>query len=106
MSWQDFHRLIDEQNTDITAWMAAIEANPNTPEDALKVALMDIFQQEDMAMLEKFTGLVTGLVRNADALLDAFMEQYLTVVGRDPVVVIGRDDPRETYDVAISGLLW
>lgn len=107
MSWQDFNRLIEEQNTDITAWMAAIGANPNTPEDALKGALMDIFQREDMAMLDKFTGLVIGLVRNADALLDALMERDgfpVAVEEAEPVMVIGLDDPREEYGVAILGL--
>jgi len=105
MSWQDFHRLIDEQNTDIAAWMAAIKANPNTYRDALKVAIMDIFQKEDMAMLEKFTGVVVDLIRNADALLEALMEQSFPVaVDGDPVVVIGTDDPREQYDVSLLGL--
>ncbi len=55
MSWRDFQRLIAQCNTDMTAWMSMIKANPNTPEDALKVALMNMIQREDGAMLEKLT---------------------------------------------------
>jgi len=104
MSWQDFYTLINQQNTDITAWMAAIEANPNTAEDALKDALLEIVQGEDMPMLDKFTALFVGLVRNADALLDAIMEQggFPVDLTAEPVVVIGQDDPRETYDISVS----
>jgi hypothetical protein len=106
MSWQDFYTLIKQQNTDVTAWMAAIEANPNTAENALKDALLEIVQGEDMPMLDKFTALFVGLVRNADALLDAIMEQggFPVDLTAEPVVVIGQDDPRETYDVRVSDL--
>jgi len=105
MSWQDFNRLIEEQNTDITAWMAAIGANPNTPEDALKVALLNMIQREDGEMLEKLTDVIIALVRNADALLDALPEQNIAAAtGGEPVVVIGLDDPREEYGVAVLGL--
>ncbi len=102
MSWRDFKRLIDERNTDITAWMTAIRANPNTPEDALRVALLDMIQREDGAMLEKLTQVVIGMVRNADAMLDALMAQdgFPVALDMEPVVVIGVDDPRETYTVA------
>jgi hypothetical protein len=103
MSWQDFYTLIKQQNTDVTAWMAAIEANPNTAENALKDALLEIVQGEDMPMLDKFTALFVGLVRNADGLLEALMEQGFSVgLTADPVVVIGQDDPRETYDIRVS----
>ena len=100
MSWKDFYRLIDEQNTDIAAWMAAIKANPNTPRDALKVALLDILQKEDMAMLEKLTGVMVDLIRNADGLLDTILEQdgFPVSLG-EPVVVIGQDGPGEKYDM-------
>ena len=107
MSWQDFNRLIEEQNTDITAWMAAIGANPNTPEDALKVALLNMIQREDGEMLEKLTDVIIALVRNADALLDALMERDgfpVAVEKAEPVMVIGLDDPREEYGVAALGL--
>jgi len=103
MSWQDFHRLIAEQNSDITAWMQAVEANPNTPEDALKAALLDIIHRQDMAMLEKFTGLVIALVRNADGLLDVVIGAQGAIYEFDdaiePVVVMGMDGPGEDYDV-------
>ena len=106
MSWQDFHRLIDEQNTDVTAWMSAIQATPNTPEDALKVALLQMIQREDGAMLEKLTKVVIGMVRNADALLDALMERdgFPVAVDSEPVVVMGLDDPREDHDAAAARL--
>ena len=99
MSWQDFNRLIDERNTDITAWMTAIRANPNTPEDALKVALLNMIQREDGEMLEKLTEVVIALVRNADALLDALMERdgFPVAIDSEPVMVIGLDDPREDH---------
>ncbi len=102
MSWRDFQRLINDRNTDVTAWMAAIRANPNTPEDALKVALLDMIQREDGTMLEKLTQVIIGMVRNADAMLDALMERdgFPVALDREPVVVIGMDDPRETYVVA------
>ena len=102
MSWRDFQRLINDRNTDVTAWMTAIRANPNTPEDALKVFLLDMIQREDGEMLEKLTEVVIGMVRNADAMLDALMEQEGLPVALDmePVVVIGMDDPRETYAIA------
>ena len=103
MSWQDFHRLIDQQNSDITAWMQAIEANSNTPEDALKAALLDIIHRQDMAMLEDFTGLVIALVRNADGLLDVVIGAQDAIYEFDgaiePVVVMGLDSPGEDYDV-------
>ena len=100
MSWRDFDRLINEQNTDVTAWMEAIRANPNTPEDALKVALLNMIQRENGEMLEKLTRVVIDMVRNADALLDALMEHggFPVAAGGEPVVVIGQDDPRETFD--------
>jgi len=103
MSWQDFNRLIDERNTDITAWMQAIRANPNTPEDALKVALLNMIQREDGEMLEKLTMVAIALVRNADALLDALMEKegFPVALDNEPVVVIGEDDPRENFRVTI-----
>ena len=103
MSWQDFNRLIDQRNTDVTAWMAAIQANPNTPEDALKVALLDMIQREDGAMLEKLTEVVIGMVRNADAMLDALMERdgFPVAMDAEPVVVIGEDDPREDFQAVI-----
>ncbi len=102
MSWRDFQRLINDRNTDVTAWMTAIRANPNTPEDALKVALLDMIQREDGAMLEKLTQVVIGMVRNADAMLDALMERDGFPVAHieEPVVVIGIDDPRENYAIA------
>ncbi len=105
MSWQDFNRLIDERNTDITAWMTAIRANPNTPEDALKVALLNMIQREDGEMLENLTAVVIALVRNADALLDALMERDGFPVAMDeaePVEVMGMDDPRADFRAAIS----
>ncbi len=103
MSWQDFNRLIDERNTDITAWMTAIRANPNTPEDALKVALLNMIQREDGEMLEKLTEVVIALVRNADALLDALMERdgFPVAIDSEPVVVIGTDDPRADFRAVI-----
>lgn len=39
MSWMQFAQLIDEGNPDPAAWAAAIEGNPNTPAQALEVAL-------------------------------------------------------------------
>ena len=100
MSWQDFQRLINDRNTDVTAWMTAIQANPNTPEDAFKVALLDMIQRQDGAMLEKLTQVVIGMVRNADAMLDVLLERDGFPVAHieEPVVVIGVDDPRESYE--------
>jgi len=102
MSLRDFQRLINDRNTDVTVWMAAIQANPNTPEDAFKMALLDMIQRENGEMLEKLTGVVIGMVRNADAMLDALMERdgFPVAHFEEPVVVIGMDDPRETYVVA------
>jgi len=48
MSLRDFQRLINDRNTDVTAWVAAIRANPNTPEDAFKMALLDMIQVATM----------------------------------------------------------
>ena len=102
MSWRDFQRLINDRNTDVTAWMQAIKANPNTPEDALRVALLDMIQRQDGAMLEKLTEVVIDMVRNADAMLDALTARdgFPVAQDREPVVVIGVDDPRETYAIA------
>jgi len=105
MSWQDFYTLINQQNTDITAWMAAIDANPNTPEDALKVAVLQMIQREDGEMLEKLAQVVIDLVRNADGMLDTLIElkndlalDFEPGPAYEPVVVVGLDDPREEYD--------
>ena len=104
MSWNDFKRLIDEQNSEITAWMHAIEANPNTPEDALKLALLHAIQQQDMAALDKFATLVLYLVRNADSLLDALIDlETAEIDNLDAVVVSGMDDWMET---AATELPW
>ena len=104
MSWRDFDRLINDVNTDVTAWMEAIRANPNAPEAALKVALLEMIQRQDGEMLEKLTRVVIDMVRNADAMLTALVEQSFPVaVDGEPVVVIGWDDPRETYDVGGNG---
>ena len=102
MSWRDFQQLINDRNTDVTAWMSAIRANPNTPEDAFKVALLDMIQREDGAMLEKLTEVVIGMVRNANAMMDALIERdgFPVALDMEPVVVIGMDDPRETHVVA------
>ena len=90
MSWRDFDWLIKSMNTDVTAWMDAIRANPNTPEDALKVALLEMIQREDGEMLERLTRVVIDIVRNADAMLTALMERdgFPVAVGAEPVVVV------------------
>ena len=104
MSWQDFQQLINDRNTDVTAWMTAIRASSNTPEDtpedAFKVALLNMIQRQDGAMLEKLTQVVIGIVRNADAMLDVLLERDGFPVAHieEPVVVIGVDDPRENYE--------
>ncbi len=93
MSWLDFQHLIDQQNADITAWMRAIEANPNTPEDALKLALLDLFQRRDMPALERLARLILDLVRNADSMLDALIElEEMQLDAGDLVMVTGLDD--------------
>ena len=98
MSWRDFDWLIQAQISDVTAWMNAIRANPNTPEDALKVALLKMIQREDGEMLERLTRVVIDMVRNADAMLTALVERDFPVAMEgEPVVVIGWDDPREVY---------
>jgi len=101
MSWKDFYRLIEEQNTDVTAWKAAIDANPNTSEDALKVALMEIYERNGVDMLDKFTAVVIAMARNADALLATILEQegFIADMTFEPVVVIGQDGPGEKYDM-------
>ena len=94
MSWLDFQRLIDQQNADITAWMAAIEANPNTPEDALKTALLEILQRRDLPALERLAALILDLVRNADSMLDALIElEEMALDASETVVVTGLDAP-------------
>lgn len=39
MSWRDYERLIRERNADPAAWLSAQEGNPNTPADALRLAI-------------------------------------------------------------------
>ncbi|MFQ5814695.1 MAG: hypothetical protein ACE5I2_16075 [Anaerolineae bacterium] len=41
MSWRDYERLIRERNADPAAWLSAEEGNPNTPEDALRLAIRE-----------------------------------------------------------------
>ncbi len=104
MSWRDFQRLIDAQNTDITAWMAAIDANPNTPEDALQEALLQLLIDQNITNLTKFSAAIIALVRNANSLLDAAIEWRDDDAG-DRVIVTGLDGPDEDFSAAPRDLL-
>jgi hypothetical protein len=96
MSWQDFQQLITEQNSDITAWAAAADANPNTPEAALQEALLRIHADQNITMLEKFTSAIIALVRNADGLL-AMIAEMGAADEKDLVIVTGLDSLEEDF---------
>lgn len=65
MSWINFQNLIDNLDVNPEHWQTAIEANPNTPEDALKVAVMKIFETKDMQSLDDLCSCVVSIVRQA-----------------------------------------
>lgn len=64
MSWRSFRALIDEGSIDIADWQDAVCANPNDPAGALKVVLLFIYDQRDMAALERFCECLIGLVES------------------------------------------
>ena len=101
MSWQDFQQLIAEQNSDITAWAAAVDANPNTPEAALQQALLRIHADQNITMLEKFTSAIIALVRNADGLL-AIIAEMGDADDNAPVIVTGLDSLDEDFASPIT----
>lgn len=63
MSWTDFAHMIDAGAGATTAeWQNAINGNPNTPADALKVAVLNrIVDPKDTAALERLCALVIEL---------------------------------------------
>lgn len=75
MSWRDFDRLLENKNPIVKDWMAAIKANPNTPADALKVAILNrVIDRKDMAALEAFCGQIIEMVERAQGLVDVCNE--------------------------------
>lgn len=65
MSWVNFQNLIENLDVNPEHWQTAIEANPNTPEDALKVAIMKIFETKDMQSLDDLCSCVVSIVKQA-----------------------------------------
>lgn len=65
MSWTDFAHMIDAGAGATTAeWQNAINGNPNTPQDALKVAIMSrIIDPKDTAALERLCAVVIELAQ-------------------------------------------
>ena len=60
MSWLDYARILD--NSDPKAWDAAAKANPNTPADALRVALLyEVISKRNMKTLKQFCKTVIAL---------------------------------------------
>jgi len=66
MSWRDYKRLIQNGGGPIEEWTAAEANNPNNPETALKVAILQtIIDPKDMQMLENLCAAVVDLARQA-----------------------------------------
>ena len=70
MSWMQFSKMFDEGASSelgmVDDWEAAIDGNPNTPQDALKVAILNaIVDTKQMANLEQLCKLVIDLAREA-----------------------------------------
>ena len=65
MSWSQFASLISEDNRNVDDWKSAIEGNPNTPDAALKVAIMHFISCGDVAAIDDFCSFVVGLVNKA-----------------------------------------
>lgn len=61
MSWTDFSRLIENNDADPAHWAQAIEGNPNTPAEALGVALHMIIEADNLPEFQKFTNIVITL---------------------------------------------
>jgi hypothetical protein len=65
MSWINFQNLIENLDVNPEHWQNAIKANPNTPEAALKVAIMKIFETKDMQSLDDLCSCVVSIVNQA-----------------------------------------
>ena len=70
MSWTQFRELIEDRDANVTHWMHAIESNPNTPEAALKVAILQTtIDPQDMAQLENLCAVMVQLAQAGDRCL-------------------------------------
>ena len=78
MSWRDYAQILG--NPDLEAWAEAADANPNTPADALKVALLqEVIDRRDIDALERFCETVVALAEHASA-LEQMLEEAKTVI--------------------------
>jgi hypothetical protein len=69
MSWLNFAKLIDDQDKNISHWLNAIEANPNTPEAALKAAILGIVSNPNNGeQLESLCSMFVQLIFSVDRL--------------------------------------
>ena len=68
MSWRDYANIIRNRGGSIEEWEAAASNNPNNPEAALKVAILQtIIDPKDMQALESLCAAVISLARQAAA---------------------------------------
>lgn len=65
MSWTDFRALIQEANTDPKAWARAIEANPNSPDGALAVAIFEVMDTHNVGHITSLAEIILSLARQA-----------------------------------------
>lgn len=71
MGWIQFLDIIDTTGVDLDDWSRAVDGNPNTPEDALRTAILtQIIDTDDMARLDRLCVAVIDLVRQAINLID------------------------------------
>ena len=84
MSWSQFASLIGQDNRSIADWKSAIDGNPNTPEAALKIAIMHFVQNKDMVAIEDISSFIVSLVKTQTDLMNALQALLISIDQTDP----------------------
>ena len=67
MSHTHIQQLAKERNVSLEDWLAAFAANPNTPEEAIKVAIMVAVDDKDIDVIEGIAHALAEFIAQAHA---------------------------------------